>query len=92
MSAAAWLLILAASVAAPDEPLAVHVVRQRDALELRFELLTPLPEPFIAALPSGAQVRVVYPVRLRSRRALLGRRPARRGDCRRFPTRHRLPL
>jgi hypothetical protein len=71
MPIVAWLLIFAAGLTAPGEPLALEVTRQRDALELRFRLLAPLPDAFVAALPSGAQVQVVYPVRLRSRRAFL---------------------
>jgi hypothetical protein len=80
MPVAAWLLVVAASLTAPVEPLSLSVARQRDAIELRFALLTPLPEGFVAALPTGAQVRVVYPVRVRSRRALLWDRRLWRGE------------
>jgi hypothetical protein len=80
MAAAAWLLAVATVLASPAEPLVIHVERQRDTLEVSFELTAPLPEAFIAALPTGAQVRVVYPVRLRARRSLIWDRRLWRGE------------
>jgi hypothetical protein len=65
-SVAAWLL--AGVVAA--QPLTVEVTRTRDVLAVDFALVADLPEAFEAALPSGAVVRVVYPMQLRSDRRL----------------------
>jgi len=50
-------------------PLTVHVSPQYQALDVRVELNVELPEVFINALPSGGVVRVVYPLRVRSRRS-----------------------
>jgi len=51
-------------------PLALDIQQLRQAIEVRFRLLEDLPEPFLAALPTGAQVRVEYPVRVRGHRRL----------------------
>ena len=51
-------------------PIDLEVQLLRQAMEVRFRLLEPLPEPLLAALPTGAQVRVEYPVRVRSDRRL----------------------
>jgi hypothetical protein len=80
MSVAPWCLILAAGLAAPTEPLRVSVARERDALEVRVELLAPLPDTLQTALPSGAQVRVVYPLRLRVRRSFVWDRRLWKGE------------
>ena len=69
MPVAGWLLVVAAGLAAPAEPLVVNVARERDALEVRVELIAPLPDALQAALPTGAQVRVAFPVRLRVHRS-----------------------
>ncbi len=50
-------------------PLAVHVSPQHQALDVRVELNVELPEVFINALPSGGVVRVIYPLRVRSKRS-----------------------
>ncbi len=50
-------------------PLAIHISPEHQALEVRVELNLELPEVFINALPSGGVVRVVYPLRVRSRRS-----------------------
>ncbi len=50
------------------EQLQVEVERERGALKTSFRLLTGIPEPFEQALPSGAQVRVSYELRVRARR------------------------
>jgi hypothetical protein len=76
----ACLLLVATALAEPAAPLALEVARHRDALEVKFRLLAPLPDSFIAALPTGAQVRVVYPVRLRSRRSFTWDRRLFRGE------------
>jgi len=80
MPVAAWLLVVAAGLSAQTEPLTITVARERDALEVRFELVEPLPGPLLAALPTGAQVRVVYPVRLRVGRSFLWDRRLWRGE------------
>ncbi len=59
-------LVLAASL--PVQPLSVSVTQERDALMLDFALLETLPEAFNNALPSGAVVRLTYPIQLRSER------------------------
>lgn len=58
----------------------VSLARERDALEVRVELLAPLPDALQAALPTGAQVRVVYPLRLRVRRSFMWDRRVWRGE------------
>ncbi|MCK5378223.1 MAG: DUF4390 domain-containing protein [Acidobacteria bacterium] len=62
-------LAMAVALLAPA-PLAVHISPDRQALDVRLELNVPLPEVFVKALPSGGVVRVVYPLRVRSRRVL----------------------
>lgn len=61
---------LAAALSAPP-PLIVEVSPVRGALEVRVQLEDSLPTAFTDTLPSGALVRVTYPVRVRSRRWLL---------------------
>jgi hypothetical protein len=80
MSLVACFLLAVAGLAAPAEPLVVSVARERDALEVRVELVAPLPEPLQAALPTGAQVRVSYPLRLRVHRSVLWDRRLWRGE------------
>lgn len=80
MPLAAIALLLVASQAPLEAPLTVAALRQGDAVELRFELTVPLPEATLAALPSGAELRVVYPVRLRARRSLIWDRRLWRGE------------
>lgn len=62
-------LAVAMALLAPA-PLAVHISPKHQALDVRLELDVPLPEIFVDALPSGGVVRVVYPLRVRSRRTL----------------------
>ncbi len=66
-------LLLACLVAlvSTDRPLEVEVARRRDAIQLTLELVDGLPRSLDEALPSGAVVRVAYPVRVRSSRWLL---------------------
>jgi len=61
-------LAVAAALLVPA-PLTVHVSPQHQALDVRVELNIELPEVFINALPSGGVVRVIYPLRVRSRRS-----------------------
>jgi len=60
---------LAAAVAATP-PLTVHVHRAGAALEVSVELGAPLPEQLDRALPTGAEVRVTYDLRVLARRPL----------------------
>ncbi len=61
-------------------PLAVSAHRERGAVEVSFELASDLPESFAAALPSGAQVRIVYAVRVRGARSFWWDRRIWRGE------------
>lgn len=60
-------LAVAVAMLAPA-PLTVHISPEHQALDVRLELNDPLPEGFVDALPSGGVVRVVYPLRVRSKR------------------------
>lgn len=60
-------LAVAAALLAPA-PLTVHIAPEHQSLDVRVELNVPLPEVFVEALPSGGVVRVIYPLRVRSRR------------------------
>ena len=62
-------LVLAAALSSPA-PLALEVDQQRDTLRVSFQLLEPFPVSIEEALPSGAEVTVRYPLRVRSPRAL----------------------
>ena len=61
-------LALAVAIIAPA-PLTVHISPEHQSLDVRLELNVPLPEVFLDALPSGGIVRVIYPLRVRSRRS-----------------------
>lgn len=61
-------LAVAAALLAPA-PLTVHIAPEHQSLDVRLELNVPLPEVFVEALPSGGVVRVIYPLRVRSRRS-----------------------
>jgi len=58
----------------------VAAERDHDALELSFRLLVPVPQALDAALPSGAQVRIVYSVRVKAERRLIWNRRLWKGD------------
>jgi hypothetical protein len=58
----------------------VAVARHRDALEVSFTLLSPMPEALEAALPSGAQVRIVYSLRVKAKRRLIWNRRVWKGE------------
>jgi len=50
-------------------PLSVQITPEHQAIDVQVELQVPLPPVFMEALPSGGIVRVVYPLRVRSRRS-----------------------
>ena len=62
-------LLLAAALNSQG-PLALVVDQQRDTLKVSFSLLQPLPEELENALPSGAEIQVRYPLRVRRPRTL----------------------
>ncbi len=72
-------VLLAASIGSPP-PIALQAVRQRGMLQVSFQLLAPLPEAVESALPSGAVVRVRYPLRVRSPRRMWWDRKVWRGE------------
>lgn len=53
-----------------SDGLAVTVSPDRGALRVGLRLEVPLPEAFVEALPTGAQVRVRYQLQVRSRRSM----------------------
>jgi hypothetical protein len=63
----ALVLLLAAAAAVP-EPIALEAAREPAAVEISFELVTPLPDDLADALASGAEVRLVYPLRVKAKR------------------------
>ncbi len=78
MPGAIAVCVAAALLAQP--PVALDVTRDRDALRVSFTLLEPLPESFETALPSGALVRVRYPLRVRSKRRMWWDRKVWKGE------------
>lgn len=73
-------LLTVALAAGSSLPLEVQLSRSGAALEVRLTLNAPLPAALHDALPSGAQVRVVYPIQVRSHRAVLWDRHVWRGE------------
>lgn len=66
------LISLAVSVAlVASAPLTVEISPEYQSLNVRVHLNEPLPEVFFDSLPSGGVVRVVYPLRVRSKRTFL---------------------
>jgi hypothetical protein len=63
----ALILLLAAGIAAP-EPLALEATRGPSVVEVDFELAAAPPDEISQALVSGAEVRLVYPLRVKARR------------------------
>lgn len=63
-------VVLLGVVLAGTGPLSVDVTPDRDALGVTVRLTRPLPPAMETALPSGAMVRVRYPLRVRSERRL----------------------
>ncbi|MCG6962449.1 MAG: DUF4390 domain-containing protein [Acidobacteria bacterium] len=80
MRGVAATLLTVALAAGSSLPLEVQLSRSGAALEVRLTLNAPLPALLHEALPSGAQVRIVYPIQVRSRRALLWDRRVWRGE------------
>jgi hypothetical protein len=74
------IMLAALPALCTEPPLMLEVQRQGDALEVSFQLLEPLPESFDQALPSGAQVRVVYPVKVRVHRRLVWNKKVWQGE------------
>ena len=79
MSGLATMLIAAMLV--NPVSLAVETERGLDELTVSFRLLEPLPEAIETALPSGAIVRIRYPIRVRSPRRLWWDNKLWRGDA-----------
>jgi hypothetical protein len=79
MSGLATLLI--ASMLVNPASLAVETHRGVDELTVSFRLLDPLPEAIENALPSGAVVRIRYPIRVRSPRRMWRDKRVWRGDA-----------
>ena len=61
------ILLLATGIVLPD-PLVLEVTRDLAAVEVSFRLATPLPDDISAALESGAEVRLTYPLRVKAKR------------------------
>ena len=61
------VLLLATGIALPD-PLILEVTRDPAAVEVGFRLVTSLPEEISAALESGAEIRLTYPIRIKAKR------------------------
>ncbi len=76
--AAALLLVL--FLVAPSPPLTVEAKRAGGTVEVSVRLLRPLPTALEEALPSGAEVRVTYPLRVRGHRWLWWDRRVWRGE------------
>lgn len=63
----ALILLLTVGIALP-EALVLEVTREPAVVEVNFHVVTSLPEDLTAALESGAEVRLVYPLRLKAKR------------------------
>jgi hypothetical protein len=61
------VLLLATGIALPDS-VALEVTRDPATVEVGFRLLAELPDDVTAALESGAEVRLTYPLRVRAKR------------------------
>ena len=72
--------ILGLSFLLAASSLAVEVTPTRESLEVQLELQEPLPEVFAEALPSGAVISVVYPLKVRSKRSFFWDRRLWRGE------------
>ena len=75
-----WVLAVPATAEEPLSGLALQVVHEPHALEVRVLLLDPLPDDLRNSLRSGSPVRVGYPIRVRARRKLWWDRRVWRGD------------
>ncbi len=67
---AVLLIVLALASGLSGEALTVEVRPDQGAVSVGLHLQIPLPEAFVEALPSGAQVRLQYRLQLRSHRRL----------------------
>lgn len=63
----ALALLLAVGVVLPDA-LVLEVTRGPAAVEVGFQLVSPLPEDLAANLESGAEVRLTYPLKVKAKR------------------------
>jgi len=63
----ALVLLLAAGIAAPD-PLILGAVREPTVVEVDFALAVDPPDDITRALGSGAEARLVYPLKVKARR------------------------
>jgi hypothetical protein len=64
---AVLVLLLAAGIAAPD-PLVLEATREPSVVEVDFALAVAPPDEVSQALLSGAEVRLVYPLRVKAKR------------------------
>lgn len=63
----ALIILLAAGIAAPD-PLVLEATREPTVVEVDFKLAVPPPDEISHALVSGAEVRLVYPLKVKAKR------------------------
>jgi hypothetical protein len=63
----ALVLLLAAAITAPD-PLILEAVREPAVVEVDFSLAVAPPDEISQALTSGAEVRLVYPLKVKAKR------------------------
>ena len=68
MSSFAVAVLLMATLA--TDPVALEVDRGAEALVIRFELLSEMPESVVSGMSSGARVEIDYPLRVYARRRL----------------------
>jgi hypothetical protein len=73
------LSVVAALLVQP--PIALEVDRERDVLRVSFALVEAMPEEIESALPTGAQVRIRYQLRVRSPRRLWWDKKTWRGEA-----------
>jgi len=64
------LVLLALAAGAPGDALLIEVGPVQGALSVALHMQAPLPEAFVEALPSGAQVRLQYRIQVRSHRRM----------------------
>ena len=64
------------------DPVALEVDRGAEALVIRFELLSEMPESVVSGMSSGARVEIDYPLRVYARRRLFPDRKVWKGVAR----------
>ncbi|MCU0303210.1 MAG: DUF4390 domain-containing protein [Thermoanaerobaculales bacterium] len=64
----ALLLALVAAAAAQSDPMTLAAIREPAAVEVSFGLEAPLPDELDDSLAAGAEVRLVYPLRVKAKR------------------------